>query len=333
MPHFFDTRLSVYELHLTLEHGIKIHPLSQSAHNHALDLGTCAAIGSFDGVHIGHQRVIATAQHAAQLRGLKSSIISFDPHPQSFLQKNTPPFRLMTLAQQVKAFEALGVQTLYILRFDQALASLSAPDFAELILKDTLALAHISVGFDFSFGARGLGKPEDLAEWGQDLGFSCDILDCQRDQYGDKLASSQVRDALEHADIEKAAQILSRPQAYEGVVIKGDQKGRTIGFPTLNLDLGAYLRPKYGVYVTKTRFADGQILPSITNIGLRPTVDGLNERFETHVFGLDHEIYGQTVEIELWHYIRPEMKFASFLDLKAQITADSQAAKAFFKIS
>lgn len=328
-------RLKAFLLTLSPD-ALSVEPLNDAARDKPLPQGTSAAIGSFDGVHRGHQRVIENAVAAAHRLGVGSSVICFDPHPQAyFLQKTgkaSTPFRLMNLAQQLRAFEALGVDNAFVLRFNDTLSEFSADAFVQTLLRDTLRLKHVSCGFDFRFGTKGSGDAATLTQLGAASGFTTAVTPCQVDETGHKLSSSAVREALEGGNTQLAGHTLGRAQAYEGVVAKGDQLGRTIGFATANIDLGDYLRPKYGVYVTRTRLTDGQVFGSVTNVGVRPTVDGLNERFETHIFGLNHEIYGQIIEVELLHYLRPEQKFASFDDLKAQIARDAQAARDYLAL-
>ncbi|MEM9965067.1 MAG: riboflavin biosynthesis protein RibF [Asticcacaulis sp.] len=322
---------------LTLEPGgdLRSSALNDAAVSQALPKGVSAAIGSFDGVHLGHQRVIENAVATGRRHNAPSAVIAFDPHPQTyFLQKAgkaVEPFRLMSLPQQLKAFEALGVGTVFVLRFDPVLASLSPEDFVRILLYEHLKIVHVACGFDFRFGHKGAGDAPLLAQLGTQFGFTTSETACQTDETGHKLSSSAVREALLDGNVQLAGHILGRPQAYRGVVTRGDQIGRTIGFPTANIDMGDYLRPKKGVYVTRTTLDNGQIFGSVTNFGNRPTVNGLSERFETHIFDLDHEIYDRVIEVELLHYLRPEQKFDSFDALKAQIARDAETAKAYFK--
>jgi riboflavin kinase / FMN adenylyltransferase len=319
---------------------IQIHHLSLDARRYvqdeaepsASDLpdGAAAAIGSFDGVHTGHQQVIATAVAAAKANGKPSAVICFEPHPQSLFHPEGKPFRLMDLSQQLRAFEALGVDYAYVLDFDKRMSQLTAEDFARLILAEQLRLSHVSAGFDFRFGLRGQGQAADLTAFGQRFGYTTEILPCQTDDAGNKLSSSSVRDALLAGDAVRAAQIMGRPQAYLGEVIHGAKQGRTIDFPTLNLKLGGYLRPRYGIYVTRTRFGDGRVVNGVSNIGIRPTVGGDIELLETYLFDFAEEVYGQVVETELLDFIRPEAKFASFEELKAAIAEDAAKARAWF---
>ncbi len=293
--------------------------------------GACAAIGSFDGVHVGHQHVIESAIARARTAGRPSAVIFFDPHPQSFFRPQGTPFRLMQVSQQLRAFEALGVDYAYLLSFDAALAALTPEAFATRVLRDALDVSHVSAGFDFQFGARGAGHAKDLVAFGEQLGFTTDILPLQTDDAGLKLSSSAVREALVAGDAQAAQHILGRPQAYLGEVIHGNKLGRTIDFPTLNVQLADYQRPRYGIYVTRTRLGDGRVVEGVTNIGVRPTVGGNVELLETFLFDFAEEIYAQIIETELMHFIRPEARFASFDEMKVQIQADAETARAWFR--
>lgn len=290
-----------------------------------------AAIGSFDGVHVGHQHVIESAIAVARARRVPAAVILFDPHPQAFFRPDGEPFRLMRLSQQVRAFEAMGVEHALVIRFDSQLSGLSAEDFAALVLRDGFGLAHVSAGFDFQFGKRGQGHAADLVAFGERFGFTTDILPCQTDAEGHKLSSSAVRDALLAGDAATAATILGRPQAYLGEVIHGAKQGRTIDFPTLNMTLGDYQRPRYGIYVTQTRFGDGRVVSGVSNVGVRPTVGGDVELLETYLFDFNEEVYGQIVETALLDFIRPEAKFDSFDEMKLEIQNDAAKARAWFK--
>ncbi|MFT4075904.1 MAG: riboflavin biosynthesis protein RibF [Asticcacaulis sp.] len=296
-----------------------------------LPVGACAAIGSFDGVHVGHQHVIESAIAVARRKGVASAVICFDPHPQTFFHRDGKPFRLMTLSQQLRAFEAMGVDYAFVLSFDTHLSALTAEDFARLILRDYIKLSHVSAGFDFQFGKRGGGHAKDLVAFGEQLGFTTDILPCQTDTEGHKLSSSAVREALLAGDAKLATEILGRPQAYLGEVIHGAKQGRTIDFPTLNLTLGDYQRPRYGIYITQTALPDGRVINGVSNIGVRPTVGGDIELLETYLFDFSEEIYGQVVETALLDFIRPEAKFASFDEMKLEIQNDAAKARAWFQ--
>ncbi len=314
-----------------LEDGFHFMPPSEwSRYDDSFPKGACAAIGSFDGVHLGHQHVIESAISQAKARGEASAVIFFNPHPQSYFKPEATPFRLMEWTQQARAFEALGVDRAYILAFSGDLSNLTAEAFARDILHEGFGLSHVSAGYDFQFGKRGGGHASDLVAFGERFGFTTDILPLQTDVEGDKLSSSSIREALLAGDAVRAAHILGRPQAYLGRVEHGAKLGRTIDFPTLNISLGQYLRPRYGIYVTQTRLGDGRVVNGVSNTGVRPTVGGDIELLETYLFDFNEDLYGQIVETLLLDFIRPEAKFDSFEALKVEIQNDAAKARAWF---
>jgi riboflavin kinase/FMN adenylyltransferase len=291
------------------------------------DRGACAAFGNFDGVHLGHQQVILAARAAAERMGAPAGVISFEPHPRRWFQPQTPPFRVMSLDQQARALGELGVDIFYVLPFGEALASMSAQDFARQVLHDSLGVRHVAAGFDTTFGKGRTGSGESLMGFGRAFSFGVTIVERVAGPDGLKLSSSAVREALRAGEPEKAAAILGRPFAIEGVVETGDQRGRLLGFPTANVELGDYVRPAFGVYATTTRLPDGRQVKGVANLGRRPTVGGTVERLEVHLFDFDEDLYGQTAETALVAFLRPEMKFDGLDALKAQIAMDAAAAR------
>jgi riboflavin kinase/FMN adenylyltransferase len=228
--------------------------------------GGALALGNFDGVHRGHQAVIADAARAATALNAALGVITFEPHPRRWFQPNAEPFRLMTVGQQARALEALGVQQLHLLPFDVEMAEMSDAAFAERVLHQGLGARHIAVGFDITFGAGRTGDPEILQAYGDRLGFSVSVAPRIDTPDGVKLSSSAIREALAAGRPQDAAAILGRPFAIEGEVRHGDKRGRTIGFPTANILLGDYVRPAFGVYATRSRLPDGR-----TVSGVRPS--------------------------------------------------------------
>ncbi|MFN3229461.1 MAG: bifunctional riboflavin kinase/FAD synthetase [Asticcacaulis sp.] len=289
--------------------------------------GASLALGNFDGVHKGHQTVIADAARAARALGCPLGVVSFDPHPRRFFQPDLPPFRLMTLDQQTRALADLGVDLFYVLPFDASMAALSDEAFAQTILSEGLGARHVAVGFDITYGKGRSGSPQSLQAQGQTLGFGVSVTPECRSQNGIKYASSAIRTALENGDPVSAAQAMGRPFAIEGVVSHGVKRGRTLGFPTLNIALGDYQRPRFGVYATRTTLADGRAIPGVANLGQRPSVEGTEARLEVHLFDVNEDLYGQTVETQLLTFIRPEQRFEGLDALKAQITKDSATAR------
>ncbi|MCS6627135.1 bifunctional riboflavin kinase/FAD synthetase [Roseibacterium beibuensis] len=290
--------------------------------------GAAVAIGAFDGVHRGHQAVIAAARDAARDLGAPLGVVSFAPHPRRWFQPDAAPFRLMTPAQMARALEPPGVDRLYLLPFDAEMAAMSDEAFARTVLAAGLGIAHAAVGFDFTYGKGRTGSPESLRRHGETLGFTVSVADRIDDPDGLKLSSSAVREAVRGGDMDRAAAILGRPFAIEGEVIHGDKRGRTIGVPTANVRLGDYMRPAYGVYATRTRLPDGRVVDGVSSLGLRPMYALDEPLLEVWLFGFDGDLYGQTVETELVAFLRGEQAFADLDALKVQIDADAAAARA-----
>ncbi|HEY1223630.1 MAG TPA: bifunctional riboflavin kinase/FAD synthetase [Brevundimonas sp.] len=290
--------------------------------------GAAVAIGAFDGVHRGHQAVIANAREAAQAIGAPLGVVSFDPHPRRWFQPDAAPFRLMTPDQMAAALEPLGVERLYLLPFDGEMAAMSDEGFARQVLAGGLGIRHAAVGFDFTFGKGRTGSPEGLAGYGRELGFTVSVAERHDDADGLKLSSSAVREALKAGDMDRAAAILGRPFAIAGEVIHGDKRGRTIGVPTANVDLGDYMRPAYGVYATRTRLPDGRVVDGVASLGVRPMFAVETPLLEIWLFDFDEELYGQTIETQLIAFLRPEMAFDGLEALKVQIDRDAAAARA-----
>ena len=290
--------------------------------------GAAVAIGAFDGVHRGHQAVIAEARAAADRLAAPLAVVSFDPHPRRWFQPEAAPFRLLTAGQMARALAPLGVDRLHLLPFDAGMAAMTDETFAREILSDGLGIRHAAIGFDFTYGKGRSGSPEGLRRHGETLGFTVTVVDRIDDPDGLKLSSSGVREALKAGDMERAKAILGRPFAIEGQVTHGDKRGRTIGVPTANVPMGDYMRPAYGVYATRTRLPDGRVIDGVANLGLRPMYALDEPLLEVWLFDFDGDIYGQTVETELIVLLRGEMSFDSLDALKTQIDADAAAARA-----
>jgi riboflavin kinase/FMN adenylyltransferase len=293
----------------------------------AADRGASVALGNFDGVHRGHQRVIAQAAEAAERLGVPLGVVSFDPHPRRIFQPGAPPFNLMSAGQQARALGELGVERLYLLPFTSELAAMSDSAFATEVLKDGLGVRHVAAGFDISFGKDRTGDTDDLRRYGEELGFSVSIAEPVGDGPEEKFSSTQVRDALREGRPQDAATILGRPFAIEGPVQKGQQLGRTLGFPTANVPLGDYVRPRFGVYAVRARLADGRRFDGVASLGINPTVEIKEPRLETWIFDFDGDLYGQTLETELVAYLRPEAKFPSLDAMVAQVMQDAEDAR------
>ena len=290
--------------------------------------GAAVAIGAFDGVHRGHQAVIAEARAAAGRLAVPLAVVSFAPHPRRWFQPDAAPFRLMTAGQMARALAPMGVDRLYLLPFDATMAALTDEAFAREVLRDGLGIAHAAVGFDFTYGKGRTGSAEGLRRQGEALGFGVTVVERVDDGDGLKLSSSGVREALKAGDMPRAAAILGRPFAIEGEVIHGDKRGRTIGVPTANVSMADYMRPAYGVYATRTRLSDGRVIDGVANLGVRPMFEIDQPLLEVWLFDFDGDLYGQTVETRLIALLRGEMAFDGLEALKTQINADAAAARA-----
>jgi riboflavin kinase/FMN adenylyltransferase len=289
--------------------------------------GASVALGEFDGVHKGHLGVIVGAARAAKALGAPLGVISFDPHPRRYFQPDAPPFRLMTVDQQARALDDLGVDFLYILPFDPEMAAMSDEAFARDVLVAGLGARHVAAGFDITFGRDRTGDPDALRRYGERLGFSVSITEKLGDDGAAKYSSSAIREALGAGQPERAAAILGRPFAIEGVVVEGQHLGRTLGYPTANIAAGDYVRPKLGVYATRTRLADGREVPGVANFGENPTTGIVEARLEVFLFDFDEDLYGQTLETDLIAFLRPELTFKGLEALVDQIKVDEAQAR------
>lgn len=293
--------------------------------------GASVALGNFDGLHRGHQAVIAEARRAADRLSAPCGVISFEPHPRKWFQPQAEPFRVMGPRQFARALEALGVERLYALPFDADMAAMSDEDFAREVLSEGLGVRHVAAGFDVTFGRDRTGDGEVLEAYGRRYGFGVSICPRMADLEDVKFSSTAVRQAVRAGDPRRAAEILGHPFAIEGVVAQGDQRGRTLGFPTANLSLSDYVRPAFGVYATRVRLEDGRVFDGVANIGRRPTVKGQDERLEVHLFDFEGDLYGQTLEVALVGFLRPEQTFAGLEALKVRISHDADAARALLR--
>jgi riboflavin kinase/FMN adenylyltransferase len=287
--------------------------------------GASVALGNFDGVHLGHAGLLR-ALHAAR-PDTPLAVLTFEPHPREFFRPQDPPFRLTLSAERASALASLGVDILYELPFDAEFSHLSGETFITEVLHKGLGAAHLACGADFAFGHRRSGDISLLTRRAEELGMGLTIVPPITDAQG-PISSTRIRRLLQDGYPERAATLLGRPCSIRGEVIHGDARGRTIGFPTANILLGAHLEPARGVYAITARLADGTEVKGVANIGQRPTVGGTQSRLEAHLFDFSGDLYGQELTIALRHFIREEQKFASFEALKAQIAKDAaQAAR------
>ncbi|MFO1082513.1 MAG: bifunctional riboflavin kinase/FAD synthetase [Reyranellaceae bacterium] len=289
--------------------------------------GAVVALGNFDGVHRGHQALVGRAVAEAQALGVPVLAFTLEPHPRRFFVPDTGPFRLTLLPAKVRLLGGLGVAAVLAQRFDAAFAALSPDAFVERVLHGALRARHVVSGYDFSFGARRGGNTERLREQARAHGFGVSVVEPVMRE-GEVYSSTRIREALRAGWVSEACELLGHPWEIEGTVEQGDQRGRTIGFPTANVALGEHLRPRFGVYAVRV-LIDGETAwrPAVANLGRRPTFGKLQENFEVHLFDFAGDLYGKALRVALVDFIRPEMKFGGLDQLKAQIAADGQAAR------
>ncbi|HWK43388.1 MAG TPA: bifunctional riboflavin kinase/FAD synthetase [Stellaceae bacterium] len=296
--------------------------------------GAVLALGNFDGVHRGHQAVIGMAGEIARRLRAPLGVLTFEPHPRQVFRPTDAPFRLTPFRIKARLIEALGVDLLVSLHFDRKFAALTAEAFVQTVLIDGLGVRHVVVGYDFVFGHGRAGTTQRLSEMAAVAGFGITTVSPvaadASEAGGEILSSTRVRDHLIAGKPPAAAALLGRPWEIDGRVEPGDQRGRTIGFPTANLSLDDYLRPASGVYAVRAGIEGpgGTVWhDAVANLGTRPTVDGTDLRLEVHLFDFAGDLYGRHLRVALVDYLRPEMKFSGLDALKAQIALDSTRAR------
>jgi riboflavin kinase/FMN adenylyltransferase len=289
--------------------------------------GAVIALGNFDGFHLGHQAVAGEAIRWAQAEGRPSIIATFDPHPVRFFRPDVPPFRLTTLEQRQELYLAAGATAMLVFHFDKELAGTSAEDFIQAILIERFGAHGVVTGGDFTFGRGAKGNVDVLRGLGGERGLQSRVVDAVAEG-GEVVSSSRIRQALRDGEPQEAARLLSRPFAIRGIVEHGDKRGRTIGYPTANLGVENYLRPKYGIYaITGRILATGEVLKGAANIGIRPQFEPPKELLEPFFFDFSGDLYGQEIEVAFHHYLRGEAKFDSLAALIAQMDRDCSEAR------
>jgi riboflavin kinase / FMN adenylyltransferase len=290
--------------------------------------GAVAALGNFDGFHGGHQAVVGAAARVATAHSLPLAALTFDPHPALIFKPSAPPFALASLEQKLEQLHDFDVDLAIVLPFTPALAAISAKDFVQNILVDEFGLKGLVSGYDFTFGHNREGTVETLRSLGATHGMAVEIVQPVI-AAGAAMAtsSSLIRKKLNAGAPRDAARLMGRWWRIRGIVAHGEKRGRTIGFPTANIELGAYVRPQFGVYAVRVLGAADRVLEGVANIGVRPTLQGSAERLEVHVHDFDGDLYGKTLDIEIVEFIRAEQKFSGLDALKAQIAVDSATAQ------
>jgi riboflavin kinase/FMN adenylyltransferase len=290
--------------------------------------GASAAIGNFDGVHRGHQAVIALAQ-AAGTGPL--GIVTFDPHPREYFGRAPGPFRLMTPDARAHRLEKLGVEVLFELPFDGAMARLSAEQFAREVIVEGLGLSHVTVGADFCFGKGRDGNADDLRRFGDAMGYGVTIAALEHFATGERVSSTRIREALARGAPRDAAAMLGHWHRIEGPVIHGEKRGRTLGYPTANMSMDGLHLPRLGVYAVLVDVLTGPHAGryhGVASLGVRPMFGENAANLETYVFDFKGDLYDAQVSVALVDFLRPEMRFDGVDALVAQMDKDSTQARA-----
>ena len=294
--------------------------------------GCVLTIGNFDGVHLGHQQVLNEVHAQAQCKNIPSVVMVFEPLPIEFFAPENAPVRLMNLREKMQAFAQTQIDYVLCVHFDQAFAELTADAFVKQILVDSLNIKHVVVGDDFRFGQQRKGNFEFLQTAGLAHGFSVADMPtfCIAEE---RVSSTRIREDLEVKNLDGARELLGKPFSFNGRVIHGQKLGRTIGFPTLNMNPKRIQMPLTGVYAVTVEGAVESQLFGVANLGLRPTVNGVRPSIEVHLFDVNLDLYGKHLDIVIEKFIRPEQKFSGIDALKEQIAKDAQQAREFFGIA
>lgn len=300
-----------------------IHNIKRSDH------GCVLTIGNFDGVHKGHQRVVSALVAKAKLLNCVPAVLVFEPQPQELFAPDKAPARLCRLRDKYALLAELGVQRLICVNFNLKFASQSAEQFIEHLLVEKLGIKHLIVGDDFHFGKNRMGDFTMLLQAGKTFGFDVtDTASCKMENC--RVSSTAIRQALEQDNLTDVENMLGRPYSIIGKVFHGDKRGRQLGFPTANVLLKRHKSPLNGVFAVKVKTMQG-VFNGVANIGARPTVNGVRQQLEVHIFNFDDDIYGQCIEVFIIKKLRQVMKFDNLAALTAQIKLDSEQAKNAFK--
>ena len=293
------------------------------------DRGASAAIGNFDGVHLGHQSVIDIARRKGRETGAPLGVVTFEPHPREFFAPDAPPFRLTGREARAHRLEKLGVEKLYELNFNAALSSLAPEEFARKVISGGLGLSHVVVGADFCFGKGRAGSAADLEAFGAEMGFGVTIAELLSAEAGE-VSSTAIRQALSQGRPRDAAAMLGHWHRIDGVVMGGEQRGRELGYPTANLSIAGLHPPKFGVYAVLVDVLAGPHAGhyhGAASLGVRPMFGGEVPNLETHIFDFSGDIYGTDISVGLVEFLRPEETFSGLDPFIAQMDADCARAR------
>lgn len=292
-------------------------------------------IGNFDGVHLGHQAILAQVKAAGSRLGIAPCAVTFEPHPRELFSPLSAPTRLSTLREKCELLFEHGMQRVQALRFNRAFASLSADEFIDRVVVKGLNAKWVMIGDDFCFGAKRSGDFHHLKRAGEQLGFEVHAMPTVKAGEGDKamrVSSSAVRELLSAGDVVRAARLLGRPYSISGRVVHGDKLGRKLGWPTANVQMRHNRPPLTGIYAVRVEGLGSEPLDGVASLGVRPTVTNSGQvKLEVYIFDFDQEIYGQHIRVDFLQKIRDEEKFSSLDALKAQIAKDADDARAFLQ--
>jgi riboflavin kinase/FMN adenylyltransferase len=304
--------------------------LFHGTENAKISRPTVLTLGVFDGLHLGHQLIMRTVVERAKAIGAVPTVITFDPHPRALLHPESAPPLLQTFDQKIEALGVLGIEQTIVIRFDREFSQVRAEEFLRTVIADRLHAKEVYLGCGFAFGHNREGNIELLRAVSQNLGFLADEVHELRLR-GRRVSSSRIRELLRQGRVNLARRMLGRPYGVEGMVVRGDERGAQLGFPTANLHPQNRVMPRSGVYVTAT-LIDGLWRRSVTNIGTRPTFGSDNQNsVETFVLDWSGDLYGDVLRVRFLHRLRDERKFSSVDELRAQIERDTQRARDYFE--
>jgi riboflavin kinase/FMN adenylyltransferase len=294
--------------------------------------GAVLTVGTFDGIHMGHQKIIDSVKEQAQRLGIESVLFTFEPHPKTVIQKSGLPNieLLTTIDEKIEVLEQTGLDSLVISEFTKSFAAISAEQFVREMLVKKLKMKSIIVGHDHAFGRNREGSDELLSRLGQELDFQVQVVE-QIANEKDRISSTGIRQALREGHVELAKSMLGRPYSLSGTVVHGEKQGKNLGFPTANIrpDSGYKLIPKPGIYATTVRIRDN-VHESVTYIGVKPTFSGAHKVVEVHVHDFDASLYDETITVYFFRFLREDRKFNSTDELVEMIKKDKYNATTFF---
>lgn len=290
-------------------------------------MGAAIALGNFDGLHAGHRAVIDDARRVAKSIGAPLGVATFEPAPRRFFQPDAPPFRLMTPLRRQMVLDAIGVEELHLLRFDAVMAAMTDREFCERVVIGEVGARAVSVGFDFRFGKGRMGDAESLTRIGRELGFDVSVV-AEVKEGGAKVSSSRIREALERGDMEAAAAGLGGPWIVDAIVEHGEKRGRTLGFPTANMNLGELVHPAHGICAVWARVeGEDTWRAGVANFGRTPTTGLRDALLEVVIFDWSGDLYGKRLHTAFVKYLRPEAKFDGLDALVKQMHGDAAEAR------